>query len=72
MAAFSCSKCDSLIRSYVGDGFDEFYEWKCGATKKKKLIGHEEHTFPKLPVWCPEARKLMARMKVKVNPKKVS
>lgn len=50
---FTCGTCEHLQANYVGDGFDEFYEWKCRAAKLR-LIGHDEpFDHCKMPAWCP-------------------
>ncbi len=60
--AFSCLNCGSLNRQYIGDGFDEFYEWNCGEKNCKKIACVD--TFdpvPTLPLWCP---RLKATLKI--------
>lgn len=66
---FNCKGCRELSKSYVGDGFDEFWEWRCKA-EKNRLIGYDE-TFSRceLPSWCPKLKNVMKRMKVKINNK---
>jgi hypothetical protein len=58
---FSCDGCDSLQTKYVGDGFDQFYEWRC-RSKKLRLIGHDEPFHAcKVPLWCPKIANLKKR-----------
>jgi hypothetical protein len=53
---FTCGTCEHLLSKYVGDGFDEFYEWKCRAAELR-LIGHDE-PFARCerPAWCPKIK----------------
>jgi hypothetical protein len=53
-----CGTCEHLNSRYVGDGFDEFYEWKCRAAKSR-LIGHDEpFNHCETPSWCPKMKNI--------------
>jgi hypothetical protein len=59
---FSCYACAFLNKSYVGDGFDEFWEWRCTA-KNNKLVGHDEpFSSCNLPKWCPRLKLTLKKL----------
>lgn len=54
---FTCADCTELNRKYIGDGFDEFYEWTCGATENKTIACVDTFDpMPKIPTWCPRIK----------------
>jgi hypothetical protein len=61
---FSCASCVHLRRNYIGDGFDEFYEWLCGAMDNKEISCVD--TFdptPPLPELCPVMKQTLLDIK---------
>ena len=68
---FCCSDCSNLVREYIGDGFDEFYDWKCGAKDNKPITCMD--TFdpdPVIPEWCPKLAATLKEQKEKREAKK--
>ena len=68
---FSCQNCQYLKREYIGDGFDEFYDWKCGAEGNKAITCVDTFDpIPPLPTWCPMLKTTLEAIKLHSKSKK--
>ena len=63
---FTCTECHRSTKAYIGDGFDEFWEYRC-QENKGTVIGFQDTFDPPLvpPSWCPRIAATLKLMKSK-------